>query len=143
MSSEILFDKVHEMHEKFGFHEVAENMDNETFWKFIKFRVEKQIQEEVNELLEAIDNRDAEEVLDALIDIDVFQKGTVDFLVSKEAYLEGYSRVMDANLAKKTGIKPGRPNPWGFPDLIKPEGWVAPTHEGLYGEIETRFETVN
>lgn len=139
LSGDILFELVNEMHSRFGFHDVAEKMDEETFWKFIKFRVEVQMQEELNEILEAIDNRDAEEVFDGLIDIDVFQKGTVDFLVSRDAYLEGYKRVMDANLNKKTGIKPGRPNPWGFPDLIKPEGWTAPTHEGLLGEIESRM----
>lgn len=139
MTETPLYSLVNEMHARFGFHDVVEKMDENTFWEFIKFRVGTQIQEEVNELLEAIDERNPEEVLDALIDIDVFQKGTVDFVVSYEAYLEGYTRVMNANLAKKTGVKPGRPNPWGFPDLIKPEGWTAPTHEGLFDEIALRM----
>ena len=138
-NADILHSLVNEMHSKFGFHQVVEKMDEETFWNFIKFRVDVQMREELEEILEAIENRDAEELFDGLIDIDVFQKGTVDFVVSYDSYLEGYRRVMEANLAKKTGIKPGRPNPWGFPDLIKPEGWTAPTHEGLFDEISLRM----
>uniref|UniRef100_A0AAU8HY91 Hydrolase n=2 Tax=unclassified Caudoviricetes TaxID=2788787 RepID=A0AAU8HY91_9CAUD len=139
-NADILFDKVHEMHAKFGFHEAADGMTNDRFWEFMKFRVNVQMREELEEILTAIENRDAEELFDGLIDIDVFQKGTVDFLVSKEKYLEGYARVMDANLAKERGIKPGRPNPFRLPDLLKPEGWTAPTHEGLFDEIQAHFD---
>lgn len=140
--AERLFDLVHEMHEKFGFHEAADKMDNDLFWKFMKFRVDVQMREELEEILKAIEERNAEELLDGLIDIDVFQKGTVDFLVSKENYMEGYERVMLANLAKERGVKAGRENKWGLPDLIKPEGWVAPTHEGLFDEIQDHFDRV-
>jgi hypothetical protein len=34
---------------------------------------------------------------------------------------------------KEVGIKPSRPNPLGLPDLIKPEGWTPPSHEGNHG----------
>ena len=33
------------------------------------------------------------------------------------------------------GVKPERPNPLGLPDLIKPEGWEAPSHEGNHGKF--------
>ncbi len=39
-------------------------------------------------------------------------------------------------MAKERGIKPGRPNPLGLPDLMKPEGWVAPSHEGNHGIMD-------
>lgn len=135
-----IFDLVNSMQEKFGVHKSASEMDSETFWKFIEYRVNVQIREELEELLEAIRTRNAEEIFDALIDIDVFQKTVVDVLTDKETYLEGFKRVMEANLAKEPGIKPGRPNPFGFPDLIKPEGWVAPTHEGLLQDIQDKID---
>jgi hypothetical protein len=49
-----------------------------------------------------------------------------------------WNRVLDANLGKQVGIKEGRPNPWGLPDLLKPEGWTAPTHVdnvGLFAQV--------
>ena len=41
--------------------------------------------------------------------------------------------VLEANMAKEPGVKEGRPNPLGLPDLMKPEGWTAPSHEGNHG----------
>jgi len=38
-------------------------------------------------------------------------------------------------MTKEVGEKPERPNPLGIPDLIKPEGWQAPSHEGNHGLI--------
>ena len=43
--------------------------------------------------------------------------------------------VFDANMTKSPGVKPGRPNPFGLPDLLKPEGWTAPTHRGNHGSL--------
>ena len=38
-------------------------------------------------------------------------------------------------MAKQVGVKPGRPNPLGLPDLMKPEDWKAPSHEGNHGKL--------
>ena len=38
-------------------------------------------------------------------------------------------------MMKEVGVKPSRPNPLGLPDLIKPEDWEAPNHEGNYGDL--------
>ena len=38
-------------------------------------------------------------------------------------------------MAKEPGVKPGRPNPFGLPDLIKPEGWQGPNHEDNHGNL--------
>ena len=43
-------------------------------------------------------------------------------------------------MAKVIGIKPSRPNPLGVPDLVKPEGWMAPNHvdnHGLFTHVVT------
>ena len=53
--------------------------------------------------------------------------------------LEAWNRVLDANMAKEIGIKPSRPNPLGLPDLIKPEGWIAPTHADNVGLLAKVF----
>ena len=51
-----------------GFKETSKNMDPVQFDKFLNFR-HSQIQEEVDELKDALENDDAEEIVDALIDI--------------------------------------------------------------------------
>ena len=60
-----------EMHGKFNVQEAIDKMDKETLTKFLKFRSEC-IQEEADELHHAISGKeiDAEETVDALIDID-------------------------------------------------------------------------
>jgi hypothetical protein len=49
--------------------------------------------------------------------------------------------VLEANMAKEVGRKESRPNPLGLPDLIKPEGWTAPSHEGNHGIISSSFDS--
>lgn len=40
---------------------------------------------------------------------------------------------------KKVGVKESRPNPLGLPDLIKPEGWTAPSHADNEGKLKEIF----
>ena len=56
-------------------------------------------------------------------------------LFDVDAY-KAWNEVLMANLNKQVGRKESRPNPWGLPDLIKPEGWKAPSHEGNHGKIK-------
>ena len=77
-------------------------------------------------------------IVDALIDNIVFAIGTLDAF-GVDAYT-AWNRVHAANMAKNPGVKPGRPNPYGFPDLIKPEGWTAPTHQDNVGLVAKAFE---
>ena len=37
---------------------------------------------------------------------------------------------------KEVGEKPSRPNPLGVPDLIKPDTWYPPSHEGNHGKFK-------
>ena len=41
--------------------------------------------------------------------------------------------------AKKVGIKESRPNPFGLPDLTKPDNWEAPNHGGNTGILTEIF----
>jgi predicted HAD superfamily Cof-like phosphohydrolase len=122
-----------EMHAKFGFHPIISGFDKEKLAKFLEFRLNF-LQEELNEAKAA---KSADDVVDAMIDLIVVAIGTLD-AYEVDAY-EAWDRVHTANMTKKAGIKPNRPNPLGLPDLMKPEGWVAPTHVDNVGTLSKLF----
>jgi len=118
------------MHTKYGVNEKVRQFDKEKLEKFLEFRISF-LQEELDELK---DNRgNPEEVVDALVDLCVVAIGTLDAF-DVDAYA-AWDRVHEANMAKEVGVKASRPNPLGLPDLIKPEGWTAPSHEGNHGIV--------
>ena len=106
--------------------------DAEKLRAYLGFRI-KFIREELMETEAAFTNDDAEEIVDGLIDICVVAIGTLDAF-GVDPY-KAWDEVLKANLNKTVGIKPERPNPLGLPDLIKPEGWEAPSHEGNHGKF--------
>jgi predicted HAD superfamily Cof-like phosphohydrolase len=123
------------MHNKFGVKEWFEKNkdDKDLMRKYLMFRM-LMIGEEYQETLSAINNSDAEEVVDGLIDMCVFALGTLDvFGVDAN---EAWNRIYEANMAKEPGVKPGRPNRFGLPDLLKPAGWTPPSHEGNHGNLD-------
>ena len=138
MKENFYLDAVVRMHDHFGMTKVTDNLDQDKFDELMKLRV-SMIQEEVNELSEALENRDPEEVVDALIDILVFTFGTVDIIIDGRSFLNCYSEVMEANMKKKVGIKEGRPNPFGLPDLMKPEGWNPPELDKYLKHVDKRL----
>jgi predicted HAD superfamily Cof-like phosphohydrolase len=122
------------MHTHYDLHKVVKNMDSEKLRKFLEFRI-KFLQEELDEMRDATN---AEDVVDALIDLCVVAIGTLDsFKIDSHV---AWNNVLEANMNKKVGIKASRPNPLGLPDLIKPEGWTAPSHEGNHGLLNKVFE---
>jgi len=136
---------INDMHAKFGVHKwvaqkVAER-DYESLRKFMQFRVNF-LKEELKETSDAFwlsqdgSERviDPEEIVDGLIDLCVVAIGTLDAF-GVDAH-KAWDAVHAANMSKEPGVKPSRPNPLGLPDLIKPEGWTAPSHEGNYGDID-------
>jgi len=123
------------MHKKFGVYDAVDSLSTELLHDFIKFRLSC-IQEEFEESQAALEAQDAEELVDGLIDIMVFTLGTLDLMGVDTQ--KAWSAVMCANMSKEVGIKQGRQNPYGLPDLCKPSGWLAPSHDnnhGLIGEI--------
>ena len=125
---------IEDMHDKFGVHDwfQANRGDKDLMRKYIMFRM-LMIGEEYQETLSAINNSDAEEVVDGLIDICVFAIGTLD-VMGVDAN-EAWNKVYNANMAKEPGVKPGRPNRFGLPDLLKPSGWTPPSHNGNHGDL--------
>lgn len=126
---------INDMHNKFGvtkWVQAEQQTDNEfrRLNKLLEFRM-KMIQEEVDETNDAIKNNDPQEIVDGLIDMCVFAIGTLDAF-GIDAH-KAWDQVHNANMSKEPGVKPSRPNPLGLPDLIKPEGWEGPTHDGNTG----------
>jgi predicted HAD superfamily Cof-like phosphohydrolase len=126
------------MHQKFGVHDWFEaNKDNKDLMdKYLRFRL-SMCKEELDETMTAIESKDPEEIVDGLIDLCVFAIGTLDvFGVDAN---QAWDQVYKANMVKSPGVKEGRPNPFGLPDLIKPEGWKSPSHEGNHGNLTNAF----
>ena len=129
---------IYMMHNKFGVRDWFEkNKDNkELMDKYLKFRL-SMCKEELDETLAAVATKDPEEIVDGLIDLCVFAIGTLDvFGVDAN---KAWDAIYEANMAKSPGIKEGRPNPFGLPDLIKPEGWQGPSHEDNHGDLNNCF----
>ncbi len=126
---------IHDMHTKFGVRDAVEKFDSVMLRTFLRFRLDflhEELQETENAAQSGIP-LDPEEVVDGLIDLCVVAIGTLDAL-GVDAH-EAWNEVHKANMTKEVGVKPSRPNPLGLPDLIKPEGWVGPSHDGNYGYL--------
>jgi predicted HAD superfamily Cof-like phosphohydrolase len=126
---------IHAMHDKFGVHtwvkEQIRQGNFDTLHKFLEFRI-KFLYEELDETKsKGFAAKNSEELVDGLIDLCVVAIGTLDAF-NIDAY-KAWDAVQDANMAKNPGVKKERPNPLGLPDLMKPEGWTAPSHEGNHG----------
>jgi predicted HAD superfamily Cof-like phosphohydrolase len=127
---------INEMHKKYGVHDwfEANKEDKDLMAKYLRFRL-KMCTEELNETIDAaLFDHNKEEVVDGLIDLIVFSIGTLDvFGVDTH---KAWDEVLKANMNKTAGVKPGRPNPFKLPDLLKPAGWTPPTHEGNHGDLD-------
>ena len=110
---------------------ISKASDNEKL-HYLEFRA-KFVQEELNELFDAIKYEEPDEVVDAFIDIIVIALGSLDaFDVDIK---KAWKRVHYANMQKKIGVKDSGPNPLGLPDLVKPENWQAPQHFDNIGKL--------
>ena len=135
------FKDMQDMHKKYGVNKwMQAEMQSDVDWrkinKFMQFRI-GMMQEELDETKNAFEKKDEEEMVDGIIDLCVFAIGTLEvFGVDAN---KAWDEVYRANMSKEVGIKEGRPNPLGLPDLVKPEGWEGPSHEGNHGNITDSF----
>lgn len=130
------FTDMRQMHGKYGVSQWIHNATPEQLKKFLEFRMNF-LKEEYEETQKAYREKDAEEIIDGLIDICVIAIGTLEaFGVDGD---KAWREVHRANMNKEVGVKPSRPNPLGLPDLIKPEGWIAPSHKDNHGNLSDAF----
>jgi len=123
---------IHDMQTKYGTRDWVSTADKEQLKRFLEFRVDF-LREELDETETALISMDSEEIVDGLIDLCVVAIGTLDAF-GVDPY-QAWDSVLKANMAKEVGVKEGRPNPLGLPDLVKPENWEAPSHEGNHGKL--------
>ena len=128
---------INRMQTKYGVREWINHATSFQLKKYLEFRL-KFIKEEYDETQEAIIYEDAEEIVDGLIDICVVANVTLDAM-GVNAH-KAWDEILKANMNKEVGEKPERPNPLGLPDLIKPDGWIAPSHKDNHGIIPKSFE---
>ena len=125
---------ISDMHQKFGVNKwFTKNKSNkELMKKYLMFRM-LMLNEELHETMQAVNSENPEEIVDGLIDICVFAIGTLNVLEVDAD--KAWDAIHNANIAKEPGVKAGRPNPFGMPDLLKPEGWKGPDHSDNHGSI--------
>lgn len=121
------------MHNKFLVDVWIDNSTPEKRKELMKLRM-RMLTEEYAETMNAYLQSDCEEMIDGLIDLCVIAIGTLD-IAGVDAQ-RAWDRVYNANMSKNVGVKPGRPNPLGLPDLVKPDGWVAPNHSNNHGILK-------
>ena len=130
-----------DMHKKYGVNEWFEKHkdDKVLMNKYLMFRL-LMCQEELHETMQAVNSGNSEEIVDGLIDLCVFAIGTLD--VFNVDASKAWDEIYAANMNKKVGVKPGRPNPFGLPDLLKPGGWPPPSHEDNHGELDVAQQNI-
>lgn len=124
---------INDMHNYFSFHEDVNKLSPELLKEYLQFRI-RFLQEELDELKES---NNPDDTVDALIDLCVVAIGTLDLYGVD--YYKAWDEVHRANMSKQRGVKSTRPNKFGLPDLIKPEGFKNPAHENNYGLL-TKIE---
>lgn len=127
---------IYDLNEKFVGHKKFYDMSTFMKLKFLKYRLDC-LNEEIGEFSDGLEAGSSEEVVDGIMDLLVFGMTTLD-LFDVDLDL-AWDAILEKNLEKEPGIKPERPNPFGLPDLIKPEGWTAPSHKGNHGDLTQVF----
>tara|TARA_R100000656_G_scaffold98432_1_gene71399 strand:- start:560 stop:1066 length:507 start_codon:yes stop_codon:yes gene_type:complete len=144
LKSEWLSD-INDMHYKFGTTEWVDNMHRSKNYKvlkdFLAFRLDF-LEEEFEETLAAFMKGDHKEVVDGLIDLIVIAIGTLDLFKCDAD--EVWDKIHNSNMLKEPGTNKSRQNPFGLPDMVKPEGWVGPKitekNCGILPDILTKLE---
>lgn len=103
----------------------------------LRFRMEL-LREEFNETWTAFLNKDSEEWIDGHIDLIVIALGNLH--LAGVDIDRAWSEVVRANMSKVRGVKAGRENSGGF-DVMKPEGWVGPSHKDNHGVLDEVLKT--
>lgn len=129
--SKNIFEDMRKLYAKYGF------LDNPLTLKRLQFRIKTLQLEEYDELEDALENKDSEEVVDALVDTIVIAAGTLELLGIDTD--KAWNEVLKANINKQRGIKSTRPESGGF-DLAKPNNWKPPSHKNNLGILPEMFK---
>lgn len=123
--------QIERMNTKYGFDQIPLTKE------ILNFKLSCCI-EELSETMNAANvNHDADGIVDGLVDLSVFAIGIL--YNAGVDVRKAFTKVMAANLQKERGTKPTRPNSGGV-DLVKPEGWQAPSHKDNLGQFKNLYE---
>lgn len=111
-----------------------ECLDQPGFHPHIGVRLDH-LTEELDEIVDAVNARDLEELVDGLVDLIYVAAGTLNMLgVEPQTH---WDEVHNANMAKRRGTtKRGSSY-----DAVKPEGWTPPNHSQYWGSIDKTQDT--
>lgn len=120
------FRDVTEFHKKFNIDYDGPPRDLEQQYKY--FRT-KRLNEEFEEYLVAVEKKNLEGQLDALVDLIYIALGTIH--AHGWDFDEAWSRIHEANMRKELSSpeNPGKYN--NKRDIVKPPGWTAPSLKDL------------
>jgi len=118
---------IEDIHDKFGVNDAMSELTPNELAFFLRFK-SRNIEREFEKFSYA---KNAEAVVSSLINLCFECVSSLDAL-GVDTY-EAWNRVIDANMAKERQLEPESTNPLDLPNLIKPEGWIAPTHEDNVG----------
>lgn len=100
--------------------------------EFLAFRMRFLI-EELRESIEAAENNQPAKFVDAMVDLIVVAAGTLS--IGQVDGQKAWNEVRRANMEKVRRANPTRTGSGGA-DLIKPDGWLEPTHDDNIGQLE-------
>lgn len=89
------------------------------------------MREELNEFIEAVENRDLPKAADALVDLAYVVHGTA--LMMGLPWKQLWDEVQRANMAKARATHVSQSKRNSPLDVIKPPGWTQPDHNGALG----------
>jgi len=85
------------------------------------------LQEELDELHEALEDGDRVKAFDALLDLVYVAHGTALFMgINPKQWAVGEGAVQDANMAKERATSEGQSKRGTTLDVVKPAGWTGP-----------------
>lgn len=99
----------------------------------LKFRMDL-LKEEFGETMDAFVNGDVEEWVDGNIDLIVIAIGNLELtgVDTKKAW----KTVMNSNMSKTRGVKPGREQSGGFDVIKEPGKFIPVNHKGNHGILK-------
>jgi predicted HAD superfamily Cof-like phosphohydrolase len=117
-----LFNMVAAFHEKFELEPTPQ--PDFPIDEIVKLK-NKHLQEELNEIIEGLDERDLEKYFDGLIDLVYVALGAA--YLGRLPFNEGFKRVHEANMTKVRALRQEDSKRGSTYDIVKPAGFVAPT----------------
>lgn len=126
---------VRDLHVKFGI------LNFETPGHLTKRKLRERVEamrEELEEFAEAADDEDMDGMVDALIDLVYFAKGTAVMLGLRYVWNRSWREVQRANMTKVRGVT----HRGHAVDLVKPPGWRPPNHGPALHEAGYRAMSV-